>query len=264
MAGTDRKQSLILGGPAIVLVGTQLAENIGSAARAMLNFGLGDLRLVEPQQGWPHERAVAASSGADAVINSARVFGSTPDAIADLKYVYATSARTRDMEKVMLTPEEGIRRLHEHLAAGERAGIVFGPERTGLLNEDIARADAVIAIPANPGFSSLNLSHSVLLLGYEWFLISGQAVEQTSITKRRGRSGKASAQEVLDFFGHLDRELEDAGYWHPPEKAPRMRRNIQNMFLRAGLTEQDVRTMRGVVKALVEGGRGKRAKKRPD
>ncbi len=264
MAGTDRSQSLTLGGPAVVLIRPQLGENIGSAARAMLNFGLSDLRLVEPRQGWPNERAIASSSGAEAVTERARVFGSTAEAIADLKFVYAASARPRDMAKLVLSPEEGAKRLHAHLAAGEPTGVVFGPERTGLHNDEIAMADAVIVIPANPGFSSLNLAHAVLLIGYEWFLGAEQPSSRGPLRRRGKRSGKATSQETLDFFAHLERELDAAGFWHPPEKAPRMVRNIRNLFQRSGLTEQDVRTMRGVVKALVEGGPGRYRKKKPD
>jgi tRNA/rRNA methyltransferase len=254
MAGTDRTQALILGGPAFVLVRPQLGENIGSAARAMLNFGLSDLRLVEPRQGWPNERAVAASSGAEEVTARARVFAGTPESIADLQHVYAASARPRDMEKIVLTAEKGAQRLHEHIAAGDTAGVLFGPERTGLHNDELAMADAVIAIPANPGFASLNLAHAVLLVGYEWFLGADHAETTRGPVRRRGkRSGKAPSKEVLEMFAHLERELDAAGFFWPNEKAKRMARNIRNMYLRAGLTEQDVRTMRGVIKALVEG-----------
>lgn len=255
MAGTDRTQSLMLGGPAFVLARPQLGENIGSAARAMLNFGLSDLRLVEPRQGWPNEKAIATSSGAEAVTEGARVYASTADAIADLQFVYAASARPRDMAKIVMTAEEGARRLREHVAKGEVAGVLFGPERTGLHNDELAISDAVIAIPANPGFSSLNLAHAVLLIGYEWFRHGEQQQPSTrGPVRRRGRhSGKASSKEVMDMFLHLEAELDAAGFFWPDEKAQRMTRNIRNMFQRAGLSEQDVRTMRGIIKALAEG-----------
>ena len=262
MAGTDRSQALVLGGPAFVLVRPQLGENIGSAARAMLNFGLSDLRLVTPREPWPNERAVASSSGAEAVTSNARLYDSAPTAIADLQFVYAASARPRDMQKPILTAEEGAKRLREHIAAGDAAGVLFGPERTGLTNDDLTLAEAIIEIPANPAFASLNLAHAVLLIGYEWFVAGEQRVGRPQLKRRHRRSGKASNEEVLEFFEHLERELEEAGFLYPPEKIPRMTRNIRNMFHRAGLTEQDVSTLRGVVKALVEGGPGRHLKKR--
>lgn len=253
MAGTDRTQALMLGGPAFVLVKPQLGENIGSAARAMLNFGLSDLRLVEPRQGWPNEKAIASSSGAEAVTERARVYASTADAIADLQFIYAASARPRDMAKTVLTAEEGAKRLREHLAKGEAAGVLFGPERTGLHNDDLAISDAVIVIPANPGFASLNLAHAALLIGYEWFRLGDQPSSRGPVRRRGRHSGKAASKEVMDMFLHLEAELDAAGFFWPNEKAKRMTRNIRNMFQRAGLSEQDVRTMRGIIKALAEG-----------
>lgn len=248
-----------MGGPAFVLVRPQLGENVGSAARAMLNFGVSDLRLVNPRDPWPNERAIAVSSGAEAVTERARVFASTPEAVADLRHVYAASARSRDMEKIVLNAEEGAGRLRAHIAAGESAGVLFGPERTGLHNDEVALADAVIAIPANPGFASLNLAHSVLLIGYEWFQ-AGEIPPAPARLGHRRHSGKASNAEVLALFDHLERELEAAGFLYPAEKAPRMIRNLRNLFHRAGLTEQDVRTLRGVIRALVDGGPGRHAK----
>ena len=263
MAGTDRSQELLTGGPAFVLMRPQLGENIGSAARAMLNFGLNDLRLVSPRDAWPNERAIASSSGAEAVTSRARLFDSGPAALADLKHVYASSARPRDMQKPILTAAEGAQRLREHLAAGEATGVIFGPERTGLTNDDLSLAEAIIEIPANPGFASLNLAHAVLLIGYEWFVSGEHAVGRPPLKRRHRRGAKASNEEVLGFFEHLERELEAAGFLYPPEKAPRMVRNLRNMFHRTGLTEQDVRTLRGVVKALVEGGPGRYRNKPP-
>lgn len=244
MAGTDHTRELILGGPAVILVNPQLGENIGAAARAMLNFGLCDLRLVKPRDGWPNERAVATASGAEVVVNGAKLFDTTREAIADLQHVYASTARVRDMTKDVYEPRAAAGRLRQHSADGERAGILFGAERAGLANEDIAKADAVIAVPANPGFASLNLGQAVVVVAYEWF----QATNPNPHAP--GESVKATSAQVLDMFDHLEGELDARGFLFPKAKRPRMVRNLRNMFHRAGLTDQDVRTMRGIIHAL--------------
>src|SRR5256884_5676988 len=169
MAGTDRSRDGLTGGPAIVLVEPQLGENIGTAARAMLNCGLDDLRLVAPRDGWPSERAVAAASGADFVLDKARLYPDVPAAIADLVHVYASTARDRYMVKRELTPRRAAEEMREFLARDEPCGVLFGPERTGLVNDDISLADTVITVPLNPAFSSLNLAQAVLIVGYDWF-----------------------------------------------------------------------------------------------
>src|SRR5579885_788446 len=169
MAGTDRRRTPQAGGPAIILVEPQLGENIGTTARAMFNCGLTDLRLVKPRDGWPNEKAVAAASGADPVLEKARVYARVEDAIAGLRRLYATTARDRYMVKRILTPRAGAAEIRALMAQGEACGILFGPERTGLLNEHIALADTVISAPLNPAFSSLNLAQAVLVVGYEWF-----------------------------------------------------------------------------------------------
>jgi tRNA/rRNA methyltransferase len=238
-------------GPAIILIDSQLGENIGMAARAMANCGLSDLRLVRPREGWPNEKAVAAASGASGVLDAARVFETTADAIADLCRVFAATARGRDMIKPVLTP----RQAAEKLAADGRvrAGVLFGPERSGLVNDDLALADAVIVAPLNPGFWSLNLAQAVLLVGYEWFLAAGGegAGAAPSLPP-------ASREELLGFFEHLESELDVCGFLKPPEKRPVTVRSLRNLFLRAALTEQEVRMLRGVVSGLVRfgGGRG--------
>src|SRR5438309_3622147 len=170
MAGTDHKKLQLSGGPAIILVEPQLGENIGTAARAMMNCGLDDLRLVRPRDGWPSDKAVGAASGADRVLDKARLFPSVDAAIGDLAHVYAATARDRYMVKRELTPRRAAEEMRGFLAAGEACGVLFGPERTGLINDQIALADTVVSVPLNPAFSSLNLAQAVLIIGYEWFI----------------------------------------------------------------------------------------------
>ncbi len=250
MAGTDQtKADRAREGdaPAIVLVRPQLGENIGTASRAMLNFGLSDLRLVAPRDGWPSDRARAAASGADLVIDRAHLFASSEEAVADLDFVIATTARTRDMVKPVLTPEAAAAKLREAIAAGGRAGVMFGPERTGLENDEVVLADALLMVPVNPAFASLNLAQAVLLVGYEWFKAGDRtAAERIDYLQTR----PATKEELLGFFEHLERELDRFGFLKPPEKRPSMVRNLRNLFQRAAMTEQEVRTMRGVVAAL--------------
>ena len=253
MAGTDRTQTGAERepeeGPAVILVEPQLGENIGTAARAMLNFGLTDLRLVRPRNGWPAPKARSAASGADLVIDGARVFSQTAEALADLDLVLATTARSRDMVKTVLSPAAAAGALRERTAAGGRAGLLFGPERTGLHNDDLALADAVVTVPLNPGFSSLNLAQAVLLMGYEWFKLANQAPPRETLTPG---TRPATKGELQGLFEHLERELDETGFLLPVEKRPAMIRNIRNLFQRTGMTEQEVRTFRGVIAALTK------------
>ena len=247
MAGTDRTRTPLLGGPAIILVEPQLGENIGTAARAMLNFGLTALRLVRPRDGWSRERAVAAASGADTVIDGAELFDSTAAAIADLNSVYATSARRRNMLKPVMTPAHAAGAMRAAAARGARIGVLFGPERSGLHNDDVSLAEALISVPLNPAHASLNIAQAVLLVGYEWFRQAGEGPGERMDT---GRTVAAPRADLLRFFEHLESELDAGGFLRPPEKRPVMVRNIRNMFQRAGLTEREVRTLRGIVTAL--------------
>jgi tRNA/rRNA methyltransferase len=250
MAGTDqtrRDEAPKEPGPAVILVTPQLGENIGTAARAMLNFGLTDLRLVRPRDGWPNERARAAASGADFVVEGAKIFGTTAEAVADLDYLVATTARARDMVKPIFTPATAVAKLREAIGEGGRTGLLFGPERTGLENDDLALADALMMVPVNPAFASLNLAQCVLLMSYEWHK-AGDATEAERIEYQQTRP--ANKEELVGFFNHLEEELDRFGFLKPPEKRPSMIRNLRNMFQRAGLTEQEVRTLRGVVAAL--------------
>ena len=251
MAGTDqtrKDESPLEAGPAVILVAPQLGENIGTAARAMLNFGLVDLRLVRPRDGWPNERARAAATGADIVVDGVRVFDTTAETVADLDYVVATTARARDMVKPISTPGAAATKLREAFADGGQAGLLFGPERTGLENDDLALADALMMVPVNPAFASLNLAQCVLLMSYEWHK-AGDATAPSRIDYQQTRP--ANKGELLGFFNHLESELDRFGFLKPPEKRPSMVRNLRNMFQRARLTEQEVRTLRGVIAALI-------------
>ena len=250
MAGTDhtRKDAKPAApGPAVILVAPQLGENIGTTARAMLNFGLTDLRLVRPRDGWPNERAKAAASGADIVLDGVQLFDRTEEAVAGLDYVVATTARPRDLVKPVLTPQTAAARMREAFAGGGRAGLLFGPERTGLDNDDIALSDATMMVPVNPAFASLNLAQCVLLMAYEWHK-AGDVTPAEQISYQQTRP--ANKEELVGFFEHLEGELDRRGFLKPPEKKPSMIRNLRNMFQRAGLTEQEIRTLRGVVAAL--------------
>jgi tRNA/rRNA methyltransferase len=247
MAGTDHRRRALAGGPAVILVEPQLGENIGTAARAMYNCGLTELRLVKPRDGWPSDKAVAAASGADVVLESARLFGRVEDAIADLRHVYATTARNRYMVKRILTPRQAAGEMRRFLAAGEGCGLLFGPERTGLVNDHIALADAVLSVPLNPAFSSLNLAQAVLLIGYEWFA-AGDATPGEML--HTGQSRPATKEELLSFFEHLEDELDRNGFMKNAEKRPSMVRNLRNLFQRANCTEQELRTLHGVVTAF--------------
>lgn len=253
MAGTDRSRRAVSSAdrqsPAVVLVEPQLGENIGAAARAMLNFGLTDMRLVAPRGDWPNRKAIATASGAEAVLDDARMFPSTEAAIGDIRHVLATTARVRDMVKPVLTPRAAARRLREFHRAGERAALLFGREKSGLHNDDAARAEALVIVPANPAYSSINLAQAVLLIGYEWFQ-ADPALEETEDRLTRKGAQAATQQEIQDLFDHLEAELDDCGFLYPPDKRPRMVRNIRNIFTRADLTDQEVRTLRGIVVGL--------------
>lgn len=258
-AGTDRTRTAIVGGPAIVLVRPQLAINIGMCARAMANFGLDDLRLVNPREGWPRvgelrERAHAAAAGAVDLLESARVFGSLEEAVADLNFVYATTARERGQLKRIEAPGPAMAEAVGAWQAGQRRGILFGPERTGLDNDEVALANAIITFPSSPTYASLNLSQAVLLCGYEWFKAAhGDAPPPSTIP--RVQSPPAQREMLLAFFNFLEDKLEENGFFRPVTKKPGMRRNLRNIFHRMEPTQQDVRTLWGAVVRLVEGPR---------
>ncbi|MFZ1989978.1 MAG: RNA methyltransferase, partial [Alphaproteobacteria bacterium] len=241
--------------PVVVLVETQLGENIGASARAMANFGLGTLRLVRPRDGWPSEKAEAASSGALAVVGGAEVFDDERTAVVDCPRVYATTARPRELTKPVITPELAAAEIRELALAGTRSAILFGGERAGLTNDQISLADRIISVPVNPGFASLNLAQAVLLVAYEWFK---QGAEAAPEYLPMGRTELASREAVYHLLDHLEAELEEAHFFFPPEKKPHMVRNISAVLLRADMTDQEVRTWRGIVKALATGPKRKK------
>ena len=258
-AGTDRTKTAVAGGPAIVLVRPQLAVNIGMCARAMANFGLDDLRLVDPKGGWPRtgvwqETAYAAAAGAVSVLDAARVFPNVEEAIADLHFLYATTARERGQSKRILAPAEAMGEAAAAHAQGQKHGILFGPERTGLDNREVSLADAIVTFPVNPAYASLNLAQAVLLCGYEWFKAAHGGAPPLAAPER---SGPATREMTLAFFDFLETKLDERGFFRPAGKKPVMQRNLRNIFHRIGLTEQDVRTLWGAVVRLVEGPRVK-------
>ncbi|MGO1120844.1 RNA methyltransferase [Rhodovibrionaceae bacterium A322] len=249
MAGTDSKQSQALDeAPCIILVGPQLGENIGMVARAMLNCGLTDLRLVRPRDGWPSEKAEAASSGALEVVRGARVFDTTEEAVADLQRLYVTTARSRYMIKPVVTPRQASGEMRRLISAGQKVGVVFGPEKAGLNNEDVALGDAILQVPLNPAFSSLNLAQAVLLVGHEWF----QAADETApVTVSFGEAIPAKRETFLGFMDRLNKTLDEVGFFYPEEKKPVMQRNLRNLFQRIQMSEQEVGTLHGIVSALL-------------
>ena len=253
MAGTDHKKPSVIhdDGPAIILIVPQLGENIGKAVRAMYNFGLTDLRLVAPRDGWPNEAAVAPAAGADIVLEKTRVYPTTAEAIADLKYVYATTARPRDMIKEVVTPKECCLRMRGAVNEGEKVGLLFGPEKAGLINDDIALSTAIVSVPLNPSFASINLATAVGLLAYEWFQTGTDVPDSYTPTLD---TRPASAGELQKLFDHIEGELEEAGYFRSDQRRSLMRRNLRNIFTRSEMTHEEVSTMRGVVKALSTGG----------
>ena len=242
-------ESQLAVGPAIILVEPQLGENVGTTARAMANFGLTDLRLVNPREGWPNEKARAAASGANHVIDRVRVFASVEAAITDLGFVYATTARHRELAKDVAGPRQAAARLLEY-GRSSPVGVLFGRERSGLTNDEVTLADELLTLPVNPEFSSLNIAQAVLVVAYEWRLamLGGEAAGLPFAGP--GEDDLAPKEQLLHLFEHLERALDATGFFRPPERRPHMVRAIRTMLHRARLTEQEVRTLRGVVAAL--------------
>jgi tRNA/rRNA methyltransferase len=236
--------------PAFILSEPQLGENIGACARAMANFGLSDLRLVAPRDGWPNPKADAMAAGAAYVVEAAHAFKSVRAAIGGLRLVFATTARGRTMAKPVLTPAEAARRLRRAAGDGIETGVLFGNERAGLTNDEVALADAIVTIPTDPGFSSLNLGQAALLVGYEWFKAADATPDETT---DHGAALPAPREELIRLFEHLEEELEKSGFLFPPGNRPGMIRNLRAILHRAELTGQEVRTLRGVIVALTKG-----------
>lgn len=240
--------------PAVILVNPQLGENIGAAARAMLNFGLTELRLVAPRDGWPNPASVATAAGAVDVLNNAKVFETTADAVADLNFLLAATARRRELEIPVIGTGDAGAILHARQSSGSACGILFGPEKAGLKNEDVVLSDHILTYPINPAFQSLNLAQAVGVFGYIWKSAESAAPPPTFDVDA---ALPASRDDLVRLFEHLEAELEKAGFFFPPEKKALMSQNIRAPLTRAKMTEQEVRTWRGIVKALAKGrGRG--------
>ncbi|MBY5566918.1 RNA methyltransferase [Rhizobium leguminosarum] len=248
MAGTNSERQLLAEGPAIILVEPQMGENIGMVARAMANFGLAELRLVNPRDGWPNQKALATASKADHVIEATKVYDTPEQAVADLNFVYATTARERDGYKPVRSPIIAAETLRARFRAGEGTGILFGRERWGLTNEEVALADEIVTFPVNPAFASLNIAQAVLLMSYEWMksgmedlgAVPFQAMGQTPSTK----------EQLFGLFDQLEEALDARGYFHPAGKKPKMVDNLRAVLSRRAFTEQEISVLRGVISSL--------------
>jgi tRNA/rRNA methyltransferase len=253
-SGTDHtKHWSAHGGPVVVLVEPQLGENIGTAARAMANFGLTRLRLVRPRDAWPNVHARRAASGADMVLDDAALFDTLAAALADCSFVLATTARAHDQAKPVIGPAEAAAQMAPRLAGGETVAVVFGRERWGLENDEVGLADRIVTFPINPAFASVNLAQAVLIVAYEWFKHAGGGALPFAMPQRSAAAGK---EQLFAFFATLERELEKVEFFRPPEKRDTMTINLRNIFARMEPSQQDVQTLHGVVMALVEGRKG--------
>lgn len=230
--------------PKIVLVRPQLGENIGKAARAMLNFGLTEMRIVSPRDGWPNESAIPAASGADSVIENAQLFDTVADAVSDCSHVYATTVRKRGVTKPVITPAEAGAKIH---ALGAPSAILFGPERSGLDADDVALSGTIVTVPVNPDFSSLNLAQAVILMAYEW----SKGVELAIPTETEALP-PASQYELEGLIAHLETALEPTGYFFPPDREPTTRRNLRTIITKPGWSAPDISALRGVVSSLTK------------
>jgi len=231
--------------PAIVLVRPQLGENIGKAARAMLNFGLTDLRLVRPRDGWPNPSAGPAASGADIVLEKARVFDSVAEAVADCAFVYATTVRKRGLVTTIVTPEQAAREIHRQPGP---SAILFGAERSGLETEDVAIAQKIVTVPINPEFGSLNLAQAVILIAYEWSKHQHLAVP----TEGELAEPRATQEQLDGLIGQLDEALDQAGYYFPPDRTPATRLTMRSILTKAGWSNREVQALRGMIRALTQ------------
>lgn len=248
MAGTNRNQDRIEEGPAVILVEPQLGENIGMVARAMANFGLIDLRLVNPRDGWPNDKAAATASGAGYVIERTRLFDTLADAVADLTYVVATTARKRDGFKQVLGPVQACANLRAGADLSQTTGMLFGRERFGLYNDEISLADDIVTFPVNPAYASLNISQAVLLMGYEFFKTSGTGAQRLPF------SGPdfvpAPRAELVGLFDQLEKALDARGYFRPLERKPAQTENLRAVLSRPGFSGEEIRMLRGVISSL--------------
>ena len=253
-AGTDKtKRWVVTDGPVVILVEPQLGDNVGAAARAMANFGLSRLRLVKPRDGWPNPRAWVAASGADRILDEATLHDTIEAAIGDLTFVLATTARAHDQAKPVMSPEAAAREMAPRVAAGEGVGLLFGRERYGLENHEVALADRILTLPVNPAFASLNLAQAVIIVAYEWFKLSTGGALPFAMPQK---SEAAPREQLLAFFANLERELEKVEFFRPAEKHETMSINLRNIFHRMAPTRQDIQTLSGVIMAIAEGRKG--------
>ena len=253
-SGTDKTKAWTdIGGPIVVLVEPQLGQNIGTAARAMANFGLARLRLVKPRDGWPDIQATRAASGADPVLDGVQLFDTLEAAIADCQFVLATTARAHDQAKPVVGPEEAAREIAPRVAEGQNVAVVFGRERWGLENHEVGLADRIVTFPVNPAFASLNLAQAVLVIAYEYFKLAGGGALPFTMPVRSPPAGK---QQLFAFFESLESELEKVEFFRPPEKRETMTINLRNLFARMQPSQQDVQTLHGVIMAIAEGRKG--------
>jgi tRNA/rRNA methyltransferase len=253
-SGTDKtKRWIETPGPVVVLVEPQLGENIGAAARAMANFGLSKLRLVKPLRGWPQERAKVMAAGADRVLDGAVLYDTLAEAVGDCSYVVATTARNHDQAKPVLSAERMAATIAPKVSGGETVALVFGRERIGLENHEVGRADAIVTLPVNPAFASLNLAQAVVVVAYEWFKLASGGQLPFSASER---SPPAPKQQLDAFFADLERELDAIEFYRPHEKRGVMSTNLRNIFNRMAPTEQDIRTLHGITMSLARGRKG--------
>src|SRR5271156_4632056 len=253
-AGTDKtKRGVETPGPVVILVEPQLGENIGAAARAMANFGLSRLRLVKPRQDWPNDKAQMMAAGADRILDGAKLYDTLDQAIADCSFVLATTARAHDQAKPVVGPAEAVRQIAPRVKAGETVAIVFGRERNGLENDEVALADYIVTLPVNPAFASLNLAQAIVIVAYEWFKLSA---EEKLPFGMPNKSAAAPKQQLLAFFAALERELEKVEFFRPPDKRETMQINLRNIFSRMQPTQQDIQTLHGVIMSIAEGHKG--------
>ena len=253
-AGTDStKDWAATAGPIIILVGPQLGENIGAAARAMANFGLSRLRLVAPRQPWPNDKARMMAAGADRILDGAELFDDLETAIADCTFVVAATARAHDQAKPVVGAPEVATLIAPRIAAGEPVAIAFGRERNGLENDEVALADCILTLPVNPAFASLNLAQAVVVVAYEWFKLATGEKLPFAMPKK---SPSAPKQQLLSFFSSVERELEKVEFFRPPDKRATMQINLRNIFTRMQPTQQDIQTLHGVIMAIAEGRKG--------
>ncbi len=253
-AGTDKTKNWVeMAGPVVILVEPQLGENIGAAARVMANFGLSRLRLVAPRQAWPNPKASMMAAGADRVLDAAELFDSVAAALADCAFVLATTARAHDQAKPVIGPEAAARELAPRVAAGETVAVMFGRERIGLLNEEVALADRIVTFPVNPAFASLNLAQAVAVMGYEWFKLAANGTLPFVMPRK---SGSAPKEQLDAFFAGVEQELERVEFFRPAEKRETMLINLRNIFTRMQPTQQDIQTLHGVITAIAQGRKG--------